>query len=159
MASAPTSAYLFHVPRNRGVAHRGDRAYGLSVRIEISCHTISRSFKQAFDSVKPEHVQETMARVGDTIALLMGPVAPVSPPPQPKQHVWIKGGPDLNKIAAIKILRGLTGLGLKDSKDLVEASIAGLKPVLCVDDAAQAIRAFSAEGVEVFAQQGVDSRD
>lgn len=54
-----------------------------------------------------------------------------------------------NKVAVIKAVRGATGLGLKEAKDLVEAAPTAIKEGISKDDAAALEAALKEAGAEV----------
>ncbi|MEQ9823333.1 MAG: 50S ribosomal protein L7/L12 [Puniceicoccaceae bacterium] len=54
-----------------------------------------------------------------------------------------------NKIAVIKEVRGITGLGLKEAKDLVEGAPKPLKEATTKDDAEDIKKKLEAAGAEV----------
>ena len=54
-----------------------------------------------------------------------------------------------NKVAVIKAVRGATGLGLKEAKDLVESAPAAIKEGISKDDAAALEAALKEAGAEV----------
>ncbi len=54
-----------------------------------------------------------------------------------------------NKIAVIKVVRALTGLGLKEAKDKVDGAPATLKEGVSKDDAAEAKKQLEEAGAEV----------
>jgi large subunit ribosomal protein L7/L12 len=54
-----------------------------------------------------------------------------------------------NKVAVIKAVRGLTGLGLKEAKDAVEGAPATLKEGVSKDDAEAAKKALEEAGATV----------
>ncbi|MCC5840495.1 MAG: 50S ribosomal protein L7/L12 [Opitutales bacterium] len=54
-----------------------------------------------------------------------------------------------NKIAVIKEVRGITGLGLKEAKDLVEAAPKAIKEATTKDDAEDIKKKLEAAGAEV----------
>jgi len=54
-----------------------------------------------------------------------------------------------NKVAVIKAVREITGLGLKDAKDLVEAAPKAVKEGVSKDDAAKMKAAIEAAGAKV----------
>ena len=54
-----------------------------------------------------------------------------------------------NKAAVIKAVRGATGLGLKEAKDLVESAPAALKEGVSKDDAEALKKALEEAGAEV----------
>ena len=54
-----------------------------------------------------------------------------------------------NKIAVIKEVRGITGLGLKEAKDLVESAPKAIKEATTKDDAEELKKKLEATGAEV----------
>ncbi|BAN94863.1 50S ribosomal subunit protein L7/L12 [Plautia stali symbiont] len=54
-----------------------------------------------------------------------------------------------NKVAVIKAVRGATGLGLKEAKDLVEAAPAAIKEGISKEDAAALEATLKEAGAEV----------
>ena len=54
-----------------------------------------------------------------------------------------------NKVAVIKAVRGATGLGLKEAKDLVESAPAALKEGMSKDDAEALKKSLEEAGAEV----------
>lgn len=54
-----------------------------------------------------------------------------------------------NKIAVIKEVRAITGLGLKEAKDLVEAAPKAVKEATTKDDAEEVKKKLEAAGAEV----------
>jgi len=54
-----------------------------------------------------------------------------------------------NKVAVIKAVRGATGLGLKEAKDLVESAPASLKEGVSKDDAEALKKSLEEAGAEV----------
>src|SRR5262249_17761682 len=58
-----------------------------------------------------------------------GPVAPAKPEEQTEFTVLLEGYDEAKKINVIKVVRELTGLGLKEAKELVEGSKTGGKPI------------------------------
>lgn len=53
------------------------------------------------------------------------------------------------KIAVLKVVRGLTGLGLKEAKDLVEAAPKAVKEAVSKDDAEAAKKELEEAGAKV----------
>jgi large subunit ribosomal protein L7/L12 len=51
-----------------------------------------------------------------------GPAAPAEKPPEQTEFDVVLGAAGGNKIAVIKAIREITGLGLKEAKDLVESA-------------------------------------
>ena len=54
-----------------------------------------------------------------------------------------------NKLAVIKVVREITGLGLKDAKDLVEAAPKTIKEAIAKDEAEKIAEQLKAAGAEV----------
>ncbi len=54
-----------------------------------------------------------------------------------------------NKLAVIKVAREITGLGLKDAKDLVEAAPKPIKEAVAKDEAEKIAEQLKAAGAEV----------
>ena len=54
-----------------------------------------------------------------------------------------------NKLAVIKVAREITGLGLKDAKDLVEAAPKTIKDAVAKDEAEKIAEQLKAAGAEV----------
>ena len=54
-----------------------------------------------------------------------------------------------NKLAVIKVVREITGLGLKDAKDLVEAAPKTIKEAVAKDEADKIAEQLKAAGAEV----------
>ena len=54
-----------------------------------------------------------------------------------------------NKLAVIKVAREITGLGLKDAKDLVEAAPKTIKEAIAKDEAEKIAEQLKAAGAEV----------
>ena len=54
-----------------------------------------------------------------------------------------------NKLAVIKVVREITGLGLKDAKDLVEAAPKTIKEAVAKDEAEKIAEQIKAAGAEV----------
>ncbi len=72
------------------------------------------------------------------VAVAAGPAAGPAAEEQTEFTVILKGGvPADKKIAIIKEVRAITGLGLKEAKDLVEAGDKPLKEGISKDDAAK----------------------
>ncbi|MBQ8528840.1 MAG: ribosomal protein L7/L12, partial [Clostridia bacterium] len=54
-----------------------------------------------------------------------------------------------NKLAVIKVAREITGLGLKDAKDLVEAAPKAIKEAVSKEEADKIAEQLKAAGAEV----------
>ena len=53
-----------------------------------------------------------------------------------------------NKVAVIKVVRTITGLGLKEAKDLVESAPAAVKEAVSKDEAEEIIKQLEEAGAE-----------
>ena len=86
------------------------------------------------------------------VAVAAGPAAPSQAAPQVEEKteftVILKaGGP--NKIGAIKVVREITGLGLKDAKDLVEGAPKAVKEGASKAEADEMAAKLKEAGAEV----------
>ncbi len=57
--------------------------------------------------------------------------------------------PGANKIAVIKVVRALTGLGLKEAKEKVDSTPSALKEAVAKDEAEEAAKQLKEAGAEV----------
>jgi large subunit ribosomal protein L7/L12 len=82
-------------------------------------------------------------------AVAVGPVAVVPQEAAPTEFdvVLKEAGP--NKIAVIKEIRAITGLGLKEAKDLVEGAPKTVKEAIGKDDAATLQKQLEGAGAKV----------
>jgi large subunit ribosomal protein L7/L12 len=83
-----------------------------------------------------------------------GPAAAAAAPAEEKTEftVILKAFDDSKKIAVIKEVRAVTGLGLKEAKDLVEGAPKPLKENVSKDEAAKIKEALTAAGGTVEIQ-------
>ena len=86
---------------------------------------------------------------GGAVAAAVGPVAVavVAEVPTEFDVILKEAGP--NKIAVIKEIRAITGLGLKEAKDLVEGAPKTVKEAIGKDDAAGLQKQLEAAGAKV----------
>lgn len=79
--------------------------------------------------LKDTYKIEPAAGGGGGMMMAAGPAAPVEKPPEQTEFAAIleSGFDAAKKIAIIKVVRELTGLGLKEAKDLVEAAPKAVK--------------------------------
>ena len=63
-------------------------------------------------------------------------------------YVFIPTIPD-KKIAILKVVRGLTGLGLKEAKEIVESAPKAIKEAVAKDDAEDAKKQLEEAGAKV----------
>lgn len=81
------------------------------------------------------------------VAVAAGPAADAAE--EKTEFDVILKGIGANKVAVIKAVRGATGLGLKEAKDLVESAPAALKEGVSKDDAEALKKALEEAGAEV----------
>ena len=85
------------------------------------------------------------------VAVAAAPAAAAAAPAEEKTEfdVILKGFADDKKIAVIKEVRGITGLGLKEAKDLVEGAPKPLKEGIAKDEAEALKKQLEAAGATV----------
>jgi len=81
------------------------------------------------------------------VAVAAGPVEAAEE--KTEFDVILKAAAGANKVAVIKAVRGATGLGLKEAKDLVESAPAALKEGVSKDDAEALKKSLEEAGAEV----------
>ncbi|MGA2976262.1 MAG: 50S ribosomal protein L7/L12 [Spirochaetia bacterium] len=88
------------------------------------------------------------------VAVAAGPAAAAGPAVEEKTEftVVLKSYDDAKKIPVIKEVRGITGLGLKEAKDLVEAGNKTLKENISKEEAAKIKQQIEAAGGVVEVQ-------
>ena len=84
------------------------------------------------------------------VAVAAAPGAAAAPAAEEKTEfdVILKSA-GANKLAVIKVAREITGLGLKDAKDLVEAAPKTVKEAVAKDEAEKIAEQLKAAGAEV----------
>ena len=84
------------------------------------------------------------------VAVAAAPGAAAAAPVEEKTEfdVVLKGA-GANKLAVIKVAREITGLGLKDAKDLVESAPKTIKEAVSKEDAEKIAEQLKAAGAEV----------
>jgi len=85
-------------------------------------------------------------------AVAAGPAPAAAAEEQTEFNVVLKAFDESKKIAVIKEVRAVTGLGLKEAKDLVEAAPKPLKEGVSKEDAAKIKEQISAAGGTVEIQ-------
>ena len=85
------------------------------------------------------------------VAVAAAPAAAAAAPAEEKTEfdVILKAFADDKKIAVIKEVRGITGLGLKEAKDLVEGAPKALKEGISKDEAEALKKQLEAAGATV----------
>ena len=87
--------------------------------------------------------------VSAAAAVAAGPAAAAEAVEEKTEFDVVLKGIGANKVAVIKAVRGATGLGLKEAKDLVESAPAALKEGISKDDAEALKKALEEAGAEV----------
>ena len=82
-------------------------------------------------------------------APVAGGAAAAAPAEEKTEFDVILKGAGANKLAVIKVAREITGLGLKDAKDLVEAAPKAIKEAIAKDEAEKIAEQLKAAGAEV----------
>lgn len=84
------------------------------------------------------------------VAVAAGPAAAAAPAAEEKtEFTVVLADAGANKIAVIKEVRAITGLGLKDAKDLVEAAPKPVKEGVAKDEAAKIKEQLEKAGAKV----------
>ena len=96
-----------------------------------------------------ENVFEVTAAAPVAIAAAGGAAAPVEEKEEQSEFDVILEGDGGKKIQVIKVVRELTGLGLKEAKDLVEAAPKAVLEKANKDNAEKAKAKLEAEGAKV----------
>ena len=78
-----------------------------------------------------------------------GAAAAVAPVEEQTEFTVILKGPGANKINVIKAVRELTGLGLKEAKDLVDTAPKTVKENISKEDATKVFEKLKEAGAEV----------
>ena len=88
-------------------------------------------------------------KFGVSAAAVAVAAGPVEAAEEKTEFDVILKGIGANKVAVIKAVRGATGLGLKEAKDLVESAPAALKEGVSKDDAEALKKSLEEAGAEV----------
>ncbi len=96
-------------------------------------------------AVEEEFGVSAAAPVGVAVA---GGAAPAAAEEKTEFDVILKGA-GANKLAVIKVVREITGLGLKDAKDLVESAPKAIKEGVSKDDAEALQKQLTEAGAEI----------
>jgi len=83
------------------------------------------------------------------VAVAAASVAAAAPAEEKTEFDVIMKSAGANKIGAIKVVREITGLGLKEAKDLVESAPAAVKEAVSKDEAASLKKKLEEAGAEV----------
>ena len=83
------------------------------------------------------------------VAVAAAPGAAAAPVEEKTEFDVILKSAGANKLAVIKVAREITGLGLKDAKDLVESAPKAIKEGISKEDADKIAEELKAAGAEV----------
>jgi len=83
------------------------------------------------------------------VAVAAGPVAAAAPVEEKTEFTVVLKAAGEKKVEVIKAVRAITGLGLKEAKDLVESAPATVKDAASKDDSAKFKKELEAAGATV----------
>ena len=83
------------------------------------------------------------------VAVAAGPAAAAPAAEEKSSFDVILKSPGANKLAIVKLVKELTGLGLKEAKDMVDAAPAAIKEGITKDEADALNKALTEGGAEV----------
>ena len=83
------------------------------------------------------------------VAVAAGPAAAAAPVEEKTEFNVVLAAFGENKVNVIKVIRGITGLGLKEAKDMVEGAPAVVKEGVSKDDAAKIKKELEEAGAKV----------
>jgi large subunit ribosomal protein L7/L12 len=83
------------------------------------------------------------------VAAAAGPVAAAAPVEEKTEFTVVLKAAGEKKVEVIKAVRAITGLGLKEAKDLVESAPATVKDAASKDDSAKFKKELEAAGATV----------
>ena len=102
--------------------------------------------KELSDYLKDEHGLEAAA---GGVMMAAAPGAGGDAAEEPTEFNVVLLGPGANKIQVIKEVRAITGLGLKEAKDLVDSAPKNVKEALPKDEAEELKKKLEAAGAQV----------
>ena len=83
------------------------------------------------------------------VAVAAGPAAAAAPVEEQTEFAVVLKSAGEKKVEVIKVVRAITGLGLKEAKDLVESAPSTVKDAVSKDDAAKFKKDLEAAGATV----------
>ncbi|EPU3399868.1 50S ribosomal protein L7/L12 [Cronobacter sakazakii] len=107
------------------------------------------SAMSVMDVVELISAMEEKFGVSAAAAVAVAAAGPAEPAEEKTEFDVILKAAGANKVAVIKAVRGATGLGLKEAKDLVESAPAALKEGVSKDDAEALKKSLEEAGAEV----------
>ena len=121
---------------------------------------MSLSNEQIVDAIAGKTLMEVMELVkaieekfgvsaAAPVAVAAGPAAAAAPVEEQTEFTVVLKAADEKKVEVIKAVRAITGLGLKEAKDLVEGAPKDVKEGVSKDDAAKFKKDLEAAGATV----------
>lgn len=97
---------------------------------------------------------DASASAGAGMMMMPGPAGAAAPAAEPEEEktefdVVLEEVPADKKIAILKVVRGLTGLGLKEAKEMVESTPKSVKEAVAKADAEDAKKQLEEAGAKV----------
>ena len=121
---------------------------------------MSLSNEQIVDAIASKSLMEVMELVkaiedkfgvsaAAPVAVAAGPAAAAAPAEEQTEFTVVLKAAGEKKVEVIKAVRAITGLGLKEAKDLVEGAPQNVKEAVSKDDAAKFKKELEAAGATV----------
>ena len=121
---------------------------------------MSLSNEQIVDAIASKSLMEVMELVkaiedkfgvsaAAPVAVAAGPAAAAAPAEEQTEFTVVLKAAGEKKVEVIKAVRAITGLGLKEAKDLVEGAPQNVKEAVSKDDAAKMKKDLEAAGATV----------
>ena len=108
----------------------------------------SKSLMEIMDLVKAMETKFGVSAAAP-VAAAAGPAAAAAPVEEQTEFTVILAAAGEKKVEAIKAVRAITSLGLKEAKDLVESAPATVKEAVSKDDAAKFKKLLEDAGAKV----------
>ena len=94
-------------------------------------------------------IEEKFGVTADAPVMMAGPAADAAPVEEQTEFTVVLKAAGEKKVEVIKAVRAITGLGLKEAKDLVEGAPQTVKDAVSKDDAAKFKKDLEAAGAQV----------
>ena len=107
----------------------------------------AKSLMEVMDLVKA--IEEKFGVTAAAPVMMAGPAADVAPVEEQTEFTVVLKATGEKKVEVIKAVRAITGLGLKEAKDLVEGAPQNVKEAVSKDDAAKFKKDLEAAGATV----------
>ena len=108
----------------------------------------SKSLVEVMELVKAMEEKFGVSAAAPVMAAA-GPAAAAAPVEEQTEFTVVLKAAGEKKVEVIKVVRAITGLGLKEAKDLVESAPATVKDAVSKDDAAKFKKDLEAAGATV----------